>query len=1242
MSTEADHARDLIRDWIKDADLFDAAWYASQHDDVALSGLTAAAHYRQFGLRLGRPPCPDLAARLTNLPQSVMVPERKARLLAHFGLDRAEPSVAAPTGTPAPPEFDEPFYLQTNPGIDLSRTDAWGHFLTSGYREFRNPAPGFDLVWYEQVHGAEFPPGTNPFLHYLHTGKARGDATRPPTPVAFDPRWSRPLPQGARRACLFAAYDPQGRIDDYLLVLLTELARHADVYFLADCAMEPGELDRLRGVAKGAWAQRHGAYDFGSYSMLARDLVGWDRLAGYDEVLFVNDSTYLVRSLDQMFARMDATACAWWGIQATKGIFATRAAQPFPASDRLTIDAIKRQHLTAFEEDPVYDFLLGSYFLAFRRDVVADPRFQAVINAVRPEADKNAVIRRHEIGLTRFLIGCGYEFGTFVDHVTRDMPVYTEVAFDLIRDGFPLFKRLMIGFNPYRIPSARAWKPVLEQAGSQTPPAMIDAHLRRTGDGTLMHRAFGITERGRLPEKARKPAEFAAMAARVPKFPQWWAFPVGATDETLSGNARAIFDAVSEDTSLRKVILTRGKLDLPGGRNVIALRLESPEGQDHLARCGTVLLGDLADVPWPLDPARHRLILTGHGSPLLRRHADRAAAGRCAETPGQALAGSEADRLALAMLYPGLPVDAIWRSGHPQQDLIHKPETALPPDLAEQLARLRGMLGDRRLVLYCPTRRMTDPHPFAFAPADRAGLDDWLARTGTVLGLRAHPADAQTARTVMPQGPGYLNLEPDRFPQVQVLLRETAALITDWSPVLADFLGTGRPILRYTPDPRGFARREGIALHDLDQMLPGRMETGLTGLLKALDQALTADAKATTAALEPARRLLHPQTDAQNTARAVARLRATMGKPTLTGGFRKVTGPRTRRSVLFVYSTEHSAAAQWRAFNLIPALRRAGWTATCTDIATVPASAIAGAESVVLCRQPMTSRSMDVAESARALGGKVICDVDGLLFDPDATLAAAGEDSLWTRANALYLQASAHRRMLDLADAVTAATPGLERETRWLGKPTLHLPDALADRVLASSTGARPTDGAMNLIHIADEGQSLADSRSCSAAVAAFLAERPQARLHLVGPVTGEAPFADLDGQQVWRHGVLALPALAALLGDMHLALAPRTSGVMAQANPHRGVIMAAAAGVGAIVTPDARLMTGLADRDTGLIAATPADWAAALDQMARDRARCAGLGLAARGHLVAPHAPDRVAGLLTGFLQDLTDGGKG
>ncbi len=127
-----------------------------------------------------------------------------------------------------------------------------------------------------------------------------------------------------------------GWIDETAVAYVRELSRFADVYYLADCHLEAGELDKLAPYTSGRWAIRHGRYDFGSYSMLARDLVGWDTIATYDELLLANDSCYLLRPLDEVFATMDARPAHWWGLQATNDDFTPRDSRGWAAGSAST------------------------------------------------------------------------------------------------------------------------------------------------------------------------------------------------------------------------------------------------------------------------------------------------------------------------------------------------------------------------------------------------------------------------------------------------------------------------------------------------------------------------------------------------------------------------------------------------------------------------------------------------------------------------------------------------------------------------------------------------------------------------------------------------------------------------------------------------------------------------------------------------------------------------------------------
>ena len=171
--------------------------------------------------------------------------------------------------------FDTHYYKAMNPGI--KRRNPLAHYCEFGWKELKNPSPRFNTWWYWSKHLDPADEGTNPLAHYQAVGRFEGLSTRPdPLPSrSFGPGQRFGAGQAVRRVCLFAGYDPDGVVDDYVVDYVRELSRFADVYYLADGEMAASELAKLADITQGAWGRRHGEYDFGSYARLA-ELVGWD------------------------------------------------------------------------------------------------------------------------------------------------------------------------------------------------------------------------------------------------------------------------------------------------------------------------------------------------------------------------------------------------------------------------------------------------------------------------------------------------------------------------------------------------------------------------------------------------------------------------------------------------------------------------------------------------------------------------------------------------------------------------------------------------------------------------------------------------------------------------------------------------------------------------------------------------------------------------------------------------------
>ena len=164
-----------------------------------------------------------------------------------------------------------------------------------------------------------------------------------------------------KHICLFAGYDPQNKVDDYVVFYIQKLAEIADVFYLADSNMSESELKKLKPFVKEAFAERHGRYDFGSWSLLIQKL-GWEKIEEYDEVLFVNDSCYApLFELKPIFEKMENEHFDAWGLAA--------------------------------------NHFMMSFFLVFNQKIIKNPRFRHFIESIKEEKDKNIIIRKYEKGL---------------------------------------------------------------------------------------------------------------------------------------------------------------------------------------------------------------------------------------------------------------------------------------------------------------------------------------------------------------------------------------------------------------------------------------------------------------------------------------------------------------------------------------------------------------------------------------------------------------------------------------------------------------------------------------------------------------------------------------------------------------------------------------------------------------------------------------------------------------------------
>jgi hypothetical protein len=424
--------------------------------------------------------------------------------------------------------------------------------------------------------------------------------------------------QSVKRACLFAGYDSDGIIDVTAVKYIAELAKYCDVYYLADCEISEEELAKLSPYVKGAWAQRHANYDFGSYKTLLTEKLGWDAAEKYDEIIFANDSVYLLSDLSHVFTKMNKSDCAWWGMQATKGMAFTKNHSSQNHVRNVT-ELVDEEKLSLFENTPYYDFHVGSYFIAFRKSIIQDVGFRKIIESIS-FVNKKKLILDYEVGISRYLLGQSYKLETFIEELHAFHPVYTENLLHLINHaGFPFLKRYLLANNHYFVPQLGK---LLETYNLLNDDDML-AHLERTVGQDILTKNLNLSLLDAYKASAfdkLTPEKFKKLDTTITKDPNLWVFPVCFYDHLLTGNDRAVFEQVKNDPRIRKVVLTRSKEIVLSGVNVHFYDIDTAEAQQIILRSKNIFLkhGPRINIPYPCEYKQRNFINLWHGIPLKR------------------------------------------------------------------------------------------------------------------------------------------------------------------------------------------------------------------------------------------------------------------------------------------------------------------------------------------------------------------------------------------------------------------------------------------------------------------------------------------------------------------------------------------------------------------------------------------------------------------------------------------------
>lgn len=215
----------------------------------------------------------------------------------------------------------------------------------------------------------------------------------------------------ARRLFIFASYDKNSIIDDYVVYYVRALTQIGDVIFYMDNDTTDTELNRIREISPNilfVGANRHNEYDFGSYKRGYIYANENNILKNYDWIYFVNDSVFgPFKPLEPILSELESRG--------------TGAIGMFQYADK---------------NNPTH---LQSWFVGIRGDIAKSDYINKFMLNIEHMKRVDDVISRYELGLSKLLKSNGCEISALQSSDKCNEPYLKPIK--TLENGIPFLKR---------------------------------------------------------------------------------------------------------------------------------------------------------------------------------------------------------------------------------------------------------------------------------------------------------------------------------------------------------------------------------------------------------------------------------------------------------------------------------------------------------------------------------------------------------------------------------------------------------------------------------------------------------------------------------------------------------------------------------------------------------------------------------------------------------------------------------
>lgn len=204
--------------------------------------------------------------------------------------------------------------------------------------------------------------------------------------------------QNKKRLGIFAFYDKDGIVDDYIYFLLDDIKKNlSDLIIVSNSNIDDIGMKKLKRYTTEIYIRENKGFDIIAWKKAITEYVFKDRLESYDEVVLFNNSFYgPFYPFKIIFDEMDMKNIDFWGI----------TNHPESLYDNIE-NACKLDYIPTF---------IQSYFTVFRSSIIKDKRFIEFWNNLPDDLTYQQAVHLYEVCFAYIFSSWGYKWDTYIDN----------------------------------------------------------------------------------------------------------------------------------------------------------------------------------------------------------------------------------------------------------------------------------------------------------------------------------------------------------------------------------------------------------------------------------------------------------------------------------------------------------------------------------------------------------------------------------------------------------------------------------------------------------------------------------------------------------------------------------------------------------------------------------------------------------------------------------------------------------